>query len=178
MPMEHKAFRFDYQRFSDELESTLANAVTNNDPEPLEWFIEKNRSDLCDPNEGEKIPADWQSHTERDPQAYGDIALTQYYDPLDTIGLGYDWTEIFDILDKELPGGKRLILGRACGTPGRYFDPGRYGSYFQSPLQVKNNLTVLNKLIADKPVLAEKLRPVAEMLQKAAESDSGLYVTF
>ena len=64
------------------------------------------------------------------------------------------------------------MLGFPVGLSGRLFDPGRYGSYFQTPRQVRESLSVLKSHVC--PELAGYL----ELLERCVGEGRGVYVTF
>jgi hypothetical protein len=108
---------------------------------------------------------------------YGDFALTKYYNPLDSIGLEYEWVEIGEYLEK-IGSREAIILGTPLGPEREPFDPGGIGSYFQSEATVRNNLTEVEQLLRRNRSGLEKLQPVATMLGAAAKAERGLYITF
>jgi hypothetical protein len=178
MSSEHKAFVFDYLNFEAELKDILEDALVNGDTSYLKQYITENFVYLKDPYEGDRLNDDWESMLEvRDPHQYGDFALTKFYDPLDDIGLGYDWGAIQDLLSSK-PECKVIILGLRIGSDNNYFDPGKLGSYFQSPVEVKRNLELLEDLIDQDPNLASFLDGTLQMLRYAGQADKGLYITF
>lgn len=185
MPMHHKAYSFDYRAFCSELRSVLENALVGGDIDELRRFIATNLRFLKDPNEGKPLSLAWESLVEpKDEHQYGDLALTKFYEPLEAVGLGYDWMGwthrmgINDLLNVELGDGQMITLGQPCGLPENYFDPGKSGSYFQSPELVKENLGLLDELLRNKPSVAPKLRKVQAMLRSAVSANRGLHVTF
>lgn len=145
MTMEHKAFLFDYEEFMRQLNETLINSLLHDDREALIDFIEQNIEDIKDPNEGLPLDRSWRDTIEDgDVDEYGDFALTKFYEPLEDIGLGYEWMNIEKVLSEDfLLDSKKFILGENIGFPDRYFDPGKMGSYIQSYTQIKTNLEIL-----------------------------------
>ena len=102
---------------------------------------------------------------------YGDFALTRFYDPADDRGVGNAWVGI----DASLPEQDRpALLGRPLGRAGREFDPGRQGSYFQTPEQVVESLRRVQRLSEYQDVL----RGYIELLRACAAGRRGVYVTF
>ncbi|HEX8559490.1 MAG TPA: hypothetical protein VF668_15415 [Pyrinomonadaceae bacterium] len=179
MSMEHKAFVFDYDSFTNELARLLRHSLESGHTGGLVDFVEAQRESLTDPYEGEPLDDDWRDMVETgDAHTYGDFALTKYYDPAEDLGLGYDWEEAETLLDGELGAGAPLVLGSPFGPEGDPFDPGKMGSYFRSPAEVREHLARLERLSSEKPELAEKLRPLSETLRRAADAGRGLYVTF
>ncbi|HZV07177.1 MAG TPA: hypothetical protein VE999_18995 [Gemmataceae bacterium] len=170
MPMEHKAYAFDWSRFEIDLLPLLVKALTTNDTAELDRYIDRHLLELKDPYEGEPLAADWRDMLEnRDVHQYGDFALTRYYDPADYWGIGYEWTR----LDNELPEpAANAMLGFAIGPKENLFDPGKYGSYFQTPDRVAESLAVLQKVSC--PELAGYL----ELLVRCVAEQRGVYVTF
>lgn len=174
--MEHRAFVFDYQAFDEQLKPILERALTTGDTGELVDYIESNRAGLQDPYEGASLDGEWEEMVEtKDAHQYGDFALTGFYDPRDELGLGEDWEHIQELLLQEL-GTDAPVLGNTVGPSGRYFDPGKMGSYFQSAQQVKHNLEKVRELSAEKPELSSDLDELEEMLEAAV--GKGLYVTF
>src|SRR5262249_35436836 len=135
MPMSHKAFAFDWLAFErDELPELLTRALGTGETAGLFAYIERNRGILKDPYEGDPLSEDWKDLLENhDVHEYADFALTRFYDPAAEHGLSYCWNEIDDALPKEYRG---ILLGNPFGPRDNRFDPGRYGSYFQTPEQV------------------------------------------
>jgi len=175
--MEHKAFVLDYGAFERELAPILLNALDTGAVRDLVGFINSNLERLKDPYEGDPLDADWESMIEtRDPHQYGDFALTKYYDPQTDIGLGQVWESIEETLTKEVGEGQAqaIVLGRPFGPPQNYFNPGKMGSYFQSPSEVKKNLQKLESLqsSARVPTAVARLKSIFDT------SGKGLYVTF
>ena len=108
---------------------------------------------------------------------YGDFALTRFYDPAADRGLGYCW----NVIDATLPeDGRRALLGSPLGPEHNRFDPGRYGSYFQTPQQVAESLMLfgmfdLPRLDRHDEVFAEQFEG---LLEECIASGLGLYLTF
>jgi hypothetical protein len=172
--MEHKAFIFDFETFCSELHDVLIDALRTENVTQLREFIEKHRDELKDPYEGASLEDDWESQiSPKDPHQYGDFALTKYYDPADDIGLGPEWQDAGELLERERIG-QALLLGSTIDS----FDPGKQGSYTQSPDVVRQGLVALDGLLQRKPELAAQLDPVRAMLAAAASRGGGLYVTF
>jgi hypothetical protein len=168
--MEHKAYAFDWSRFELELHPLLLEALTASDTAELEAFIDQHLPELKDPYEGEPLPADWRDTLEnRDVHEYGDYALTRYYDPTDCWDIGYGWAR----LSEELPeAAANAMLGFAIGPAEKLFDPGRYGSYFQTPQRARESLKALQTYAY--PDLARYL----ELLEQCVAEQRGVYVTF
>lgn len=174
MTMEHRAFVFDYQAFETELKEPLVEALSTGSTKWLAQFIETNRKQLTDPYEGKPLSPKWHSLMESgDVQEYGDFALTRYYDPQDDIGFGAAWSTVEEQLSEYL-GDASLVLGHAEGPASCLFDPGRSGSYFQSPEEVARNLRTLRELHEE---LGHR---VAEPIRKVLEAGkgTGLYIAF
>lgn len=181
MSMEHKAFVFDFEAFVQQLSNTLEKASLNNTNKNIISFINNNIVLLKHPDEGGAIDDYWEEILEeiKDVHNYGDIAITKFYDPDKDIGLGYDWQDIENILSCELlvdPGD--IILGQKFGPIDNRFNPGRISSSFQSLEQVKLNMQLLQNLVEQKPKLSIALADLLSMLQKAIDSQTGLYITF
>src|SRR5205823_3307806 len=165
---EHKAYAFDWPRFESDLHPVLVRALTDNDPAELEVYIDQHLAELTDPCEGEPLSADWRDALEnRDVHEYGDYALTRFYDPADCWGVGYEWARLSDELPEPAA---NAMLGSSVGPPERLFDPGRYGSYFQTPKRVRESLAVL------KPLAVPELARFVELLERCAAEGRGVYV--
>lgn len=116
------------------------------------------------------MSADWQEALEnRDLHEYGDYALTRFYNPTDCSGVGYEWVRLSDNLPE--PAAKAM-LGFSIGPPERLFDPGRYGSYFQTPTLVRESLSILQ------PFRMPELARFMELLEQCAAEGRGIYATF
>jgi len=172
--MLHKAFVFDDDAFRFELGGLLGEALQTGDLTQLRAFIEQHRSEISDPYEGAALDVDWESQIElKDAHQYGDFAITKYLDPADDIGLGAEWPAIGELLEENgLP--ESILLGAVFEG----FDPGKQGSYFQSPQTVRDNLRQLDELVGRKPALADRFALLRAMLEAAASRAMGLYVTF
>jgi hypothetical protein len=179
MPMQHKAYAFDWRSFEqDELHGLLMQALETGDPSGLAAYIERNREWLTDPYEGDPLPESWQETLEnRDVHEYGDYALTRFYDPADDRGLMYCWNDIDDALPEE---DRDLLLGLAFGPRHNRFDPGRYGSYFQTPEQVADTLAVVRGLGLSwlEEYDTEIVKRFEQLLEECIANGLGLYVTF
>jgi hypothetical protein len=169
MTMEHKAFVLDDAAFERGLRPLLEQSLRSGDLEPLRKFIETHREELRDPCEGAPLEYDWESMIERrDPEQYGDFALTLYYDPSADLGLGAQWQPIERALEARGISAQ-LLLGSA--VPG--FDPGKQGSYFQSAGQVSSAMRRL-----EQSGNADDVAPALTMFRTAASAGRGLYITF
>lgn len=175
MSMEHRAFAFDHDRFAAELAPILDEALATGDVRQLVHFIESNRARLTDPYEGEPLGEDWRSMLEtEDAHQLGDFALTAYYSPRENIGLGYDWDSARQTLREASLDADAIVLGTPFGAEGNRFDPGKMGSYFQSPADVARNHEAVGDLGSEDATLSA----VRRMLETADRSQAGLYVTF
>jgi hypothetical protein len=179
MALEHKGFALDFKAFERKLGSVLHEALSTNDQAALLAFVGQNLRSLRDPNQGGLLKGDWRESLETvDVHQLGDIALTLFYDPLRDIGLGYEWQDVEDILDKEIGPEAAVLLGNQFGPKNKRFDPGKMGSFFQSPKLVLDNLKMLRSLVQRRPDLSTLLDGPALMLRQALMDGSGLYVTF
>jgi hypothetical protein len=170
MGMSHKAFAFDWSAFERELLPILVAALGADDRTPLLAFIDAHRDRLTDPYEGDPLPTDWRSLlTAGDAQEAADFALTRYYHPGEDYGIGHPWMRLSD---EVAPKVAAALLGHPVGPPGRLFDPGRYGSYFQRPEQVPGSLL----LVAG--ARRAELSSYRELLEECLERRMGVYVTF
>lgn len=179
MPMSHKAFAFDWQAFQpDELPGLLTSALETGDPSRVLAYVERNRAVLKDPYEGDPLGEGWKDQLgNRDVHEYGDYALTRFYDPAADHGLGYCWNEIDDTLPDE---DRKVLLGSPLGPGHNRFDPGRYGSYFQTPGQVVESLARVREF--DLSWLDEYdrgfVRRFVGLLEECVAGGLGLYITF
>ena len=172
MSMEHKAFVFDYDRFSTELGPALWHALETGDASKLAKFTRKNRDRLTDPYQGGPLPDGWQAP--EDVHELGDFALTAYYDPAADVGLAQDWEKARDTLLRRMPGQEdEVVLGYPFGPDDAAFDPGRMGSYIRSAESARQHLGAV--VAAAKP---KRLGPLEAMLRHAVDTGQGLYVTF
>jgi hypothetical protein len=64
------------------------------------------------------------------------------------------------------------MLGFAVGPEDNLFDPGRYGSYFQTPQPVQETLSAL------RPYRCPDLLQYLELLEWCVAERRGVYVTF
>jgi hypothetical protein len=170
MSMYHKAFVFDWAAFEREFLGLLVSALEEKETARLTAFIEANIETLSDPYEGEPLIEGWQSLLEnKDVHELADFALTRYYDPAEDCGLGYDWTSLDDLLS---PSARAALLGNSLGPEGNRFDPGRMGSYFQTPEEVVQSLAIL------RPLTAKSSQRFRALLNSCSQQGLGLYVTF
>lgn len=179
MSMSHKAYAFDWPAFeSDDLYGLLFAALTSGDSAGLIHYIDVHREDLKDPYEGNPLADDWRDMRENhDVYEYGDVALTRFYDPAEDAGIGNPWLAI----DDQLPEADRAaLLGTPFGPPSDSFDPGRLGSYFQTPREVARSLARVRrfKLSALEDYHRKSLERFRDLLEECEKAGSGLYVTF
>jgi hypothetical protein len=167
---DHKAFAFDWDAFQRELAPSLRAALASGDTNALERFLDENVDACSSPDEGEPLVGEWRnSLATGGVQEIADIALTKFYDPSEDSGLRETWAEIESDLTADA---RRALLGSAFEVRGVAFDPGKMGSYFQSPGEVRVSHSVLDALgSAD---LAE----FVAFLAVVARESKGLYVTF
>jgi hypothetical protein len=170
--MSHKAYAFDWRGFErNELHDLLVNALESADPAMIESYIESHREQIKDPYEGQPIELDWRATLEnRDVHEYGDFALTRFYDPADDKGIAESWLSIDAVLAEQ---DRAALLGSPLGKPGHEFDPGRQGSYFQTPEQVIESLQRVER-IGQIP----ELQTYVQLLRRCALEGLGVYVTF
>jgi hypothetical protein len=168
--MEHKAYVFDWVAFEGELAPVLYAALATGECDALAAFVCAHRGQLTDPNDGEPLPEDWRKLVETwDAHQLGDLALTKYYRAADVDGLSYDWVELDD---RAPPAVAAALLGEPFGPKQNCFDPGKYGSYFQTPERARESLAALGR------VRWPELRPYRTILKEAARQRRGVYVTF
>ncbi len=135
MSMDHKAFAFDWNAFrTDRLHDILYEALESGMTSVLVAYINDHRESVRTPCEGAALEPDWQDSLENnDVQELGDYALTRFYDPCEDLGLGPCWTKAIETIPEAY---HAIVLGGALGPKESPFDPGRQGSYFQTPEQV------------------------------------------
>lgn len=177
MTMSHKAFVFDHAAFASELEPILLRALETGDANPVRDFILRNRAAICDPDEGELLDDSWEQSLERrDVHEYGDFALAKFYDPSDDIGLADQWEDVQSLVAAGPVLGWSPILGSVIGSEDDPFDPGKMGSYIQSPAQVVRSIEVLRRIAEG--TSSGALDAAIAMLATAVSNKQGLYVTF
>jgi hypothetical protein len=168
--MEHKAYAFEWSAFDVNLHPLLVVALTTNDTTGLLAFIGQHFAQLKDPYDGDLLSVDWRENLgNRDVQEYGDYALTLFYDPAECSGIGCDWAGLSDELPQHAAD---AMLGFPVGPTENLFDPGRYGSYFQTPGQVQVSLKALQ------PNSCPQLARFMELLERCVIKQQGVYVTF
>jgi hypothetical protein len=161
--MEHKAFDFYWNLFEKELLPILQIALNRKDSELLINFIKLNLEYISDPYEGAPLVDDWHDELTLLPiQDIADYALTKYYSVENQLGLGDSWIDISDNLSKKEVD---ALLGHAFDN----FDPGCYGSYFQSIDELKRNSALLSKV--KNPIIESYIDDLSKV-------SKGLYVTF
>lgn len=171
MSMSHKAFAFDWRRFeSDELYTLITRALESNQVACLVAYIEKHLPELKDPYEGVPLDQTWQELLDnRDVHEYSDFALTRFYDPAADLGVAEEWIEI----DRSLTEAERgVFLGFPIHAAKTAFDPGRMGSYFQTPEQVSESLKIVNQLAIT------SIASFKRLLESCSQHRLGIYVTF
>jgi hypothetical protein len=178
--MLHKAYAFDWSAFvRDELHNILLDALSSGDERRLVWYIEANRNYIKDPCEGGPLFDDWKDRLENyDVHEFADFALTRFYDPMEDYGIDHYWLDL-DI--EHLPeADQTALLGRPFGPRGAYFDPGRQGSYFQSPQEVVGSLARIQRIDLSNmdKYQRESWERFKKLLEECAKAGSGLYVTF
>lgn len=170
MSMVHKAYAFDWDRFAAELLGILMEALETNDPSCLLQDIDAHRAHLTDPYEGQPLPEDWRSRLEvGDIEELSDYALTRFYNPNQDCGLSEAWLILSDHLPESV---QTALLGSPIGPSGRPFDPGRMGSYFQTPAQARQSLEAVAT------VDMSAIRSYRELLETCVQKGLGVYVTF
>lgn len=174
--MVHKAFALDWDGFDRLLRPVLVRALVTDDSAELIGFVETHRERLCDPDEHTPLPTDWRVGADLgDVQRLGELALTRFYDPAADDGLWYGWLPHFDALP---PPVQRATLGETVRGGDRLFDPGRLGSYFQSPFQVLESADLLGASQLNVGEDAGDFNRFALLLDRCAADGFGLYVTF
>lgn len=179
MSPEQKAYTFAYKPFSTELEPILEAALASGNCQELIDFIQRQRSSLTDPYEGEPLGEDWEQLMEfKDAHQYGDFALTRYYSVAHDIGLGPSWAKIEAELTAAGMKGAELVLGFPVGPRQNLFDPGKMGSYLRSEQLVARHLTELQAAVQNGQVPRAEVLQLESMLSAAASAGRGLYITF
>jgi len=179
MSPEQKAYTFAYKPFSTELEPILEAALASGNCQELIDFIQRQRSSLTDPYEGEPLGEDWEQLMEfKDAHQYGDFALTRYYSVTHDIGLGPSWAKIEAELTAAGMKGAELVLGFPVGPRQNLFDPGKMGSYLRSEQLVARHLTELQAAVQNGQVPRADVLQLERMLSAAASAGRGLYITF
>ncbi len=172
MSMSHKAYAFDWRAFEkDELHHLLVAALESDDPATIAHYIEAHREQIKDPYEGQTIEQGWEAALgNRDVHEYGDFALTRFYDPTENHGVAEAWLAV----DAEVAEQDRFaLLGSRLGKSGHEFDPGRQGSYFQTPQQVAESLRRFDRFAQD-----GRLRTYVQLLRGCVADGLGVYITF
>jgi hypothetical protein len=177
MPLDHKAYMFDYDGFAANLRPIVEHSLRAASTVQLVAFIESNLSSLRSPDTWLPLTTDWKNEIDvEDVQQCGDIALTTYR-ANKSIGLSYEWEELFNALATEYKDlATSPILGEILQAAGVSFDTGRLGTYFQSRQAVIANLNLVRE--AGKVWGEDLLRPAILMLQEAVDAEKGLFVTF
>ena len=180
MSMLHKAYAFDWSAFArDELHNILLDALSSGDERGLIRYIEANRDHIKDRYEGGPLSDDWKDRLGNyDVHEFGDFALTRFYDPMEDYGIDHYWLDLdFEHLPEP---DQAALLGTPFGPRGAYFDPGRQGSYFQSPQEVVRSHTRLQRIDLSNMDRdqRESWEQFKKLLEECAKAGSGLYVTF
>ena len=163
MSMEHKAYEFDWDNFNNELRPILEQSLSSDENAKLYSFINTNLECLTDPYEGEPLDNDWEELLEtKSNHELGDFALTKYYKVTEEYGLGDGWLPLQEVLSQD-------IINALLGTFISGFDPGCYGSYFQSSNQRKDNASLL---------LESNIELIKEFAACLTKFKKGVYVTF
>ena len=163
MSMEHKAFDFDWESFQTEFFPIICSALASGDKSPLLNFIELNHKEITDPYEGEALDEEWQTDIAVLPiQEVADFALTKYYSVVDEFGIGESWIELSDKLNQR-------EVDALLGSSIQGFDPGGYGSYFQSLSQLRKSIKDLT--CVEDPIVKQHVGDLSRVTK-------GLYVTF
>jgi hypothetical protein len=170
MSMCHKAYALDHASFITDLAPILYDALASGHRDGLVEFIGSNLARLTLPWEAKPLPTDWRCVLEHgDVHEVGDLALTLYYDADDDCGLQEHWIAVEEGLP---PAARASLLGEPFGPPDNLFDPGRMGSYFQSPSTVGESRDALHGR------REPELQPFQALLEQVTRSGKGLYVTF
>jgi len=161
--MEHKAYQFDWNSFEKEFKDLLISSIRSDNKGALFSFIESNLSFITDPYEGESLNENWKEYLNSlSIQEVADHALTKYYSVQEEFGLNGEWLEINETLTQEEV---NALLGFSYSD----FDPGCYGSYFQSKSLLNENIGILSN---------SKNKEIRSYLANLRNVSKGLYVTF
>lgn len=161
--MEHKAFHFEWGLFEKEFLPFLSPALKTENPNKIIDFIESSLNHISDPYNGNPLTHNWKDElASLSIQHIADYALTKYYSVNDDFGLGDSWVKLSDSL-------LQVELDAFLGNSLKGFDPGCYGSYFQSPEQIKISIDILSK---------SENRTVKSYVESLSKVSNGLYVTF
>ena len=171
MSMQHKAFRFDWESFNRNLREHLHDALLTGSATQLVMFINSAIGEFSDPYEGEPLTADWMFllNDADDVHEVGDYALTRFYDPTEDAGIGDAWIAIDDSLNALQ---RNALLGRSIGPATNPFDPGKMGSYVQSPDDVAHSQSLIQGLNDG------RLATFADLLDRCVSTGCGVYITF
>lgn len=154
-----------------ELAPLLWQALSTGETTALSAFVDAHLKTCSSPYDGSELDIGWRNTLESgDLQEIADFALTKYYDPTSDCGLSTSWLA----LDGTLPSvARNALLGTFFGPSNEVlFDPGRMGSYFQSPDQVRISLSSLEPL--EHAGTSEFVR----FLNVVVAEGRGLYITF
>src|SRR5260221_9040117 len=160
--MEHHAFVFDYDAFDAELLPVLKYVLSLENVESLIQFIDIHLTHLSMPLDGTPLDLSWRdSLAEQDVNGCGALALTRYYNPLDDVGLLFEWDDLWDFLDQY--GLSEIMLGTPLSRRLVGFYPMGEYSYVQSPEEVTENLKRLEELYKDNPEIDNELDEIVIM---------------
>jgi hypothetical protein len=166
MSLDHNAFEFDWVEFSSDLLPVLEAAIRADSGAALTEFIRRNLDTCRNPYDGRSLDDSWEESLEAgDLQELADFALTKFYDPGNSQGLGFEWMDV----SARLPAPCRQAL---LGTALAGFDPGRQGSFFQTPAEVVQSIERLAG--QSDPALAS----FKMLLVSARRNQRGIYTTF
>ena len=178
MPMEHKAFLLDYDEFTATLAPILFTSLANSDIQPLVQYIEENRAHLTDPDMGDPLGSRWMDLIEPvDTHQLGDVALTRFYSPMETIGLDYEWEAALEAVRRDVgENAEAIVLGEPFGPSSHPFDPGKMGSYFRSWATVHRQRAAVAQVL--KGHHSDAIAAVEHLLGRPDDARLGLFVTF
>ena len=86
--------------------------------------------------------------------------------------------QLDDLLLQELNLEISPLLGTVFGSSEVYFNPGKQGSYFQSPEKVRENFELINSLSNEKLHKLSDIDILKNMFLDALVLRKGLYITF
>jgi len=97
---------------------------------------------------------------------------------MENYGIDHYWLDLdFEHLPEAC---QAALLGTPFGPRGAYFDPGRQGSYFQTPQEVVRSHTRLQRIDLSNMDRdqRESWEQFKKLLEECAKAGSGLYLTF
>ncbi|OAB38857.1 hypothetical protein [Paenibacillus glacialis] len=198
MAMEHKAYLFDTDAFSEELGEIIIASGATNDIDSLKAFITKNMGKVRSVYTGELLNNEWEKEIENGSvQELTDFAMTCYYSPEEELGFSYTWDALLEALSMVSPKfhPDYYILGRQLESGGFTLNPGGMGlgfvyaddipSMYNELIDLKqkfidNGMPSSNDLVYQItfPELIEAYDELIILYKEAKEAKCGLLMTF